>query len=257
MTTTKNNITEIEKSLKNLKLAWITKSLEIRNKEAIERKLSYTEFLELLIEDENANRENNSLKKRQSKSHVPHDKTLEDYDFNFQPQLNKKQVFDLATCNFIEKKENIILMWQPWTWKTHLASAIAKKALLAGYKVLFTTVSEMIDTLHKSKADWTYDNKIKYYLNPDLLVLDELWFKPLSQHTVNDFFEIISKRYENNSIIITSNKTFDEWESVFFDKVLATAIIDRLVHHCTPFFIKWESYRVRDHKNKELNNNNN
>ncbi len=108
----------------------------------------------------------------------------------------------------------------------------------------------MIDNLHRWKADWTYYAKVKQYLAPDLLVLDELWFKPLSQHTINDFFEIVSKRYENSSIIITSNKTFDEWESIFFDKVLATAIIDRLIHHCTPFYIKWESYRVRDHKNK-------
>jgi len=248
--TTKLNIVEILKSLKKLKLWWISKTLEIRNQESIERNLSYIEFLELLLDDENTNRESNNLKRRQYQSHIPNNKTLEDYDFSFQPQLNKKQIFDLATCKFIENKENIILMWQPWTWKTHLASAIAKKALLSWYSVLFTTVSDMIDIIHKSKADWTYNNKIKSYLIPDLLVLDELWFKPLSQHTVNDFFEIISKRYENNSIIITSNKTFDQWESIFYDKVLATAIIDRLVHHCTPLIITWESYRVKDYKNK-------
>ena len=145
-------------------------------------------------------------------------------------------------------------MGQPGTGKTHLACAVAQKALMAGYKVLFTTVSEMIDNLHQSKADGTYYQKIKKYLLPDLLILDELGFKPLSQHTVHDFFEIISKRYEQKSIIITSNKSFEEWETIFFDKVLATAIIDRLVHHCHPIFIKGESYRVNEHKNNKHKN---
>ena len=238
--------------LRSLKLAGIAKSLDIRNKEAIERKLAYLEFLELLLEDEVSNRESNSFKKRISKAHLPHKKTLEDYEFNFQPRINKKLIFDLATCKFIEKNENIIFMGQPGTGKTHLATAIANKALLMGYKVLFSTVSEMIDTLHQSKADGTYYKKIEYYFKPDLLVLDELGFKPLSQHTVHDFFEIISKRYEKKSIIITSNKSFEEWDSIFFDKILATAIIDRLVHHCHPIFIKGESYRVKEHKKTKL-----
>jgi len=238
----------INHTLRSLKLAGIAKSLDVRNKEAIERKLSYSEFLELLLEDEVSNRESNSFKKRIGKAHLPHKKTLEDYEFNFQPGLNRKLIFDLATCKFIEKNENIILMGQPGTGKTHLAASIAQKALMAGYKVLFTTVSEMMEVLHQSKADGSYYKKIEYYFRPDLLVLDELGFKPLSQHTVHDFFEIISKRYERKSIVITSNKSFEEWDTIFFDKVLATAIIDRLVHHCHPIFIKGESYRVREHK---------
>lgn len=238
-------------ALRSLKLSGISKSLDIRNKEAIERKLSYMEFLELLLEDEHTNREANSLKKRSAMARLSQRRTLENYDFNFQPQLNKKLIFELATCKFIERKENIIFMGQPGTGKTHLASAIAEKALLAGYKVLFTTVSEMMDNIHQSKADGTYYMKLKYYLNPDLLILDELGFKPLSQHTVHDFFEIISKRYEHTSVIITSNKSFEEWESVFFDKTLATAIIDRLVHHCHPISMKGESYRVKEHKNSK------
>lgn len=240
---------QLNQSLRRLKLAGMVKSLDIRSREAIERKLSYCEFLELLLEDEMGNREVNSLKKRNALSHLPHQKSLEEYDFNFQPQLNKKMIFELATGKFIEKKENIIFMGQPGTGKTHLAAAIGQKALLAGYRVLFTTVSEMIDTLNQSKADGTYYRKLQYYLQPDLLVLDELGFKPLSQHTVHDFFEIISKRYEQKSIIITSNKSFEEWDSIFFDKVLATAIIDRLVHHCYPIMIKGESFRVKEHKN--------
>lgn len=245
---------ELATQLANLKLAGIKKTYDTRNKEAIERKLSYLEFLSLLLEDETRNREKNSIKKRKASSHLPNGKTLENYDFSFQPKLNKKLIFDLATCQFIPKNENIIFMGQPGTGKTHLASSIGQKALLAGYKVLFTTVTDMITTLHQSKADGSYQNKMKYYLAPDLLILDELGFKPLSEHTVHDFFEIISCKYEQKSLIITSNKTFEEWDSIFFDKVLATAIIDRLVHHSHPICIKGESYRVKEHIKKTKNN---
>lgn len=245
---------ELLSKLGNLKLAGIAKTHEIRNKEAIERKLSYLEFLSLLIEDEINNRESNGFKKRKAQARLPHNRSLEDYDFAFQPKINKRQIFDLATCNFINKAENIIFMGQPGTGKTHLATAIGQKALMAGYKVLFTTVSDMIDTLHQGKADGTYHNKLNRYLSPDLLILDELGFKPLTQHTVHDFFEIISKRYENKSIIITSNKSFEEWDIIFSDKVLATAIIDRLVHHCHPILIKGDSFRVKEHRiNKDVN----
>jgi DNA replication protein DnaC len=242
---------ELASKLAELKLAGIKKTYETRNKEAIERKLSYVEFLSLLLEDETRNREANGIKKRVASSHLPNGKTLDTYDFSFQPKINKKLIFDLATCGFMEKKENIIFMGQPGTGKTHLATSIGQKALLAGYRVLFTTVTDMITVLHQSKADGSYENKMKYYLAPDLLILDELGFKKLSEYTVYDFFEIISKRYEQKSLIITSNKTFEEWDSIFFDQVLATAIIDRLVHHSHPICITGESYRVKEHmKNK-------
>jgi len=238
---------ELNTRLKELKLAWIRKTYEIRNKEAIERRLSYIEFLELLLEDELRNREDNSFKRRRTKSNLPYDKTLDDYDFNFQPTLNKKLIFDLATCNFIEKKENIILIWQPWTWKTHIAVSIANNALLRGYSVVFTSASEMIDNLHKSFADNTQDNKLKYYIKSDLLILDEFGFKPLSQNMIHYFFEIISRRYEKKSMIITSNKVLEEWDSILFDRTLITAILDRLMHHCNLLHIKWESYRIKDY----------
>lgn len=140
--------------------------------------------------------------------------------------------------------------------KTHLAIALGLKALEQGYKVLFTTVSQMISTLISSKADNTYHLKMKYYLSSNLLILDELGFKRLNQHTVDEFYEIISRRYEKGSVIITSNKSFEEWGEVFWDPVLATAIIDRIIHHCRIIVIKGESYRMQNYKqkNKRLKN---
>jgi DNA replication protein DnaC len=236
------------KDLRNLKLSGIAKTLEVRNEQAIKEKLSYMEFLELLIEDELANRKDNSYKKRFQKAHFPFTKTLEEYDFNFQPTLNRQEIYNLATCEFIRKKENVVFIGPPGTGKTHLSISIGIKALQQGYKVIFTTVSDMMSALFESKADNSYAQKLKYYLSSDLLILDELGFRKLNEHIVDQFYEIISQRYEKGSLIITSNKTFDEWGNIFWDSILASAILDRIVHHCHLVLIKGESYRMREQK---------
>jgi DNA replication protein DnaC len=236
------------KDLRNLKLSGIAKTLEVRNEQAIKEKLSYMEFLELLIEDELANRKDNSYKKRFQKAHFPFTKTLEEYDFNFQPTLNRQEIYNLATCEFIRKKENVVFIGPPGTGKTHLSISIGIKALQQGYKVIFTTVSDMMGALFESKADNSYAQKLKYYLSSDLLILDELGFRKLNEQIVDQFYEIISQRYEKGSLIITSNKTFDEWGNIFWDSILASAILDRIVHHCHLVLIKGESFRMREQK---------
>ncbi|GMG97838.1 IS21-like element helper ATPase IstB [Tepidimicrobium xylanilyticum] len=238
------------KDLRNLKLSGIAKTLEVRNEQAIREKLSYMEFLELLIEDELANRKDNSYKKRFQKAHFPFTKTLEEYDFNFQPTLNRQEIYNLATCEFIRKKENVVFIGPPGTGKTHLSISIGIKALQQGYKVIFTTVSDMMSALFESKADNSYAQKLKYYLSSDLLILDELGFRKLNEHIVDQFYEIISKRYEKGSLIITSNKTFDEWGNIFWDSILASAILDRIVHHSHLVLIKGESFRMREQTEK-------
>ncbi|KGG79807.1 ATPase AAA [Caloranaerobacter azorensis H53214] len=242
------------KNLRNLKLSGVIKTLEIRNEQAIKEKLSYIEFLELLIDDEISNRKENSYKKRTQKAHFPAFKTLEEYDFNFQPSLNRQEIYNLATCEYIRKKENIVFIGPPGTGKTHLAISLGIKALQQGYKVLFTTVSEMMNILFESKADNSYHQKLKYYLSPDLLILYELGFRKLNEHIVDLFYEIISKRYEKGSVIITSNKSFDEWGNIFFDSILASAILDRIVHHCHLVLIKGESYRMKEQKERLKSN---
>lgn len=238
------------KDLKELKLSGIAKTYDIRNEQAIKEKISYLEFLELLIEDEMSNRKDNSYKKRTIQAKFPSIKTLEEYDFNFQAKLNRQEIYNLATGEYIRKKENIVFVGPPGTGRTHLSISLGVKALQQGYKVLFTSVSEMMETLFEAKADNSYHKKLKYYLKPDLLILDELGFKKLSENIVDLFYEIISKRYETGSLIITSNKTFDDWGSIFHDKVLATAILDRIVHHCHLILIKGYSYRMKEQKQK-------
>ena len=234
--------------LRSFKLSGIYNSLEERLSYAQEKSLAYVEFLELLMEDEYNNRRDNSYKKRYSKAKLPSHKTVEDFDFSFQPSINKKTINDCLTCNFIKEHKNIIFIGNPGTGKTHLSTAIGINALMKGYKVLFTQVSEMLNNLNAAKADNSYYQKVDYYLGHDLLILDELGFKKLPSYSADDFFEIISKKYEKSSVIITTNKSFENWGDIFNDHILASAILDRIVHYSTIIKINGPSYRAKNIK---------
>ncbi|WP_223144591.1 IS21-like element helper ATPase IstB [Deferribacter autotrophicus] len=236
---------DILKKLTNFKLSGMAKTLESRNQYAIENSLSYLDFLELLLDDESVNRQNNSFKRRFSKSKLDSSKTLPMYDFTYQPELNKQEILDISSCRFIEEKKNIIFMGNPGVGKTHLANAIGLEALKKGYKVLFIHANDMVSKLVSSKGDGSYFSVLKQFLSVDLLIIDEVGFKKIPLNHVDEFFEIIRHRYENNSIIITTNRPFEEWGNIFGDVVLASAIIDRLVHHAHIFRINGESYRIK------------
>lgn len=235
--------------LKDFRLAGIVKTYELRISEAAEKNISHKEFLEIILEDESLNRNDNRKKRMYSAAHFPKQKYMEDFDFTFQPTIKKGEILNLATGGFIPKGENIVFIGQPGTGKTHLSIALGLKALQYGYTCLFTTVWDMITTLQASRADFTYKKKIEYYTKPDLLILDELGYRSMGDTTVEDFFEIISKRYEKKSTIITSNREFISWDKIFFDKTLTGAIVDRLIHHCHTFIIKGESYRFKNKLN--------
>jgi DNA replication protein DnaC len=241
---------ELKNKLRELKLAGAVKTLETRNKYALEHKASYLEFLELIIEDEYANRMANSYHKRFSKAKLTMQKTLDNYDFSYQPELDKKLINELASCRFILEKKNIILMGKPGVGKTHIANAIGLEAIKQGYKVLFIHVNDLIDRLYASKADGTYQHTLKSFLMADLLILDELGFKKIPATGLDDFFEIIRRRYENGSMIITTNRSFEDWAQIFGDLVLASAIIDRVVHHAYILKITGESFRIKNYKQK-------
>lgn len=235
----------INQRLRQFHLSGIAKTLDLRIKQAQDDNLGYSEFLGLLLEDEANQRTDNQRQRSYRSAKLPFDKGLEDFDFTFQPSVKKSQVLELATGRFITNHENILFIGQPGTGKTHLSVALALKALSYGHTVLFTTVWEMINQLQQSRADYSYQKKINQYLKPDLLILDELGYRSMGDSTVEDFFEIVSGRYEKGSTIITTNRDIREWDKVFVDKTLTTAILDRLMYHCHTLIIKGESYRFR------------
>jgi len=238
----------LKSRLKSFKLSGIYNTVDERLSFAKDKSLSYQEFLELLLEDEENNRRENSYKKRYSRAKLPCLKRIEDFDFSFQPSIDRRVINDFATCQFIDQRKNIIFLGEPGVGKSHLSVAIAIKALLKGRRVLFTQVSEMLQVLHQSKADNSYYKKLDYYIKPELLVLDELGFKKIPSYSADDFFEVISKRYEKGSVIITTNKSFEEWGDIFADNILASAIIDRVVHHSTVIKVNGKSYRTKNIK---------
>lgn len=236
---------DLKKHLKDFKLSGMVKTLELRLKQAEEETIACSEFLALLLEDEINQRTDNRRSRLYTSARLPFEKGLEDFDFSFQPSLKKQEILELATCRFLEKKANILFIGQPGTGKTHLSVALGLQALGYGKNVLFSSVWEMIQRLQASRADLSYQKKLEEYLKPDLLILDELGYRSMAEKTVEDFFEIVSRRYEKGSIIITSNRSISEWDKVFIDKTLTTAVVDRLMHHCTVIEIKGESYRFK------------
>lgn len=236
----------LQEKIKKLHLAGLLQSADMRAEQAAREQLSYIEFLELLIGDETLNRSRNKRNGLMKRSRIPQHKTVEEFNFSWQPGLNRQVIYGLGTCEFIRKKENIAFIGLPGTGKTHLSIALGIKAIEQGYVVLFTTLSEMMEDLYMSRADHSFRQKLKKYISPDLLILDEFGLKKLGQTNVDDLYEVISKRYEAASTIITSNKQFDEWGSILFDPVLATAILDRFVHHCSFISIEGESYRMKE-----------
>jgi len=198
---------EIIKQLQGLKLSGMAKTIEARNQYAIENNISYLDFISLLLEDEYSNRASNSYIKRLRLSKLDPSKGLEVFDFSFQPKLNKKKILDLQGLRFITEKENIIFMGNPGVGKTHLANALGLEALKRGYKVKMLCMTDMLTMLIASRGDGTYNKIFKELVSLDLLIIDEIGFKKVPQDAVDEFFEIVKRRHENGSIIITTNRS--------------------------------------------------
>lgn len=208
--------------------------------------MGYLDFLDLVLEEEHAVKEERRVRHALRISKMPHHKTLDDYDFAFQPTLDPRKVKDLATVAFAEAKSNAALLGPPGVGKTHIAVALAVAACRAGYSVYFTTLDDMVRQLKAADAIGRLTSKMRAYLRPHVLVLDEVGYQPLARDEANLVFQMISKRYEKGSILLTSNKAFSEWGQVFGDEVLATAILDRLLHHCEVIAINGPSYRLKN-----------
>ena len=240
-----DTLAQLVPQLKHLRLSGLLDSLEVRNRQAIEERLSYPEFLARLLEDEVERRAQKQLQLRLRRAAFHGDKTLESFDFNFNPSINRTQIFDLAAGAYIARHENILICGPTGVGKSHLAQAFGHEACRRGYDVLFMSGPKLLQHLQGGRADETYSRRLQLYLRPDLLIVDDFGLKPLTTTQCEDWFDILAERYERGSLIVTSNRALNEWPDLFGNPILASAGLDRLFHNAHAITITGESFRAR------------
>jgi DNA replication protein DnaC len=231
--------------LKRLRLSGILQTLEARNQQAIDGQWTFVEFLARLLEDEVERRAQKQLSLRLRRAAINTTKTLEGFDFNFNPSINRQQVLDLASCTYIRRKRNVLICGPTGVGKTHLAQALTHEACRRGFTALFVNTYRMLQHINGGRADGTLERRLHTYLRPDLLILDDFGLKPVHPPGPEDLYDVINERYEQGSVMLTSNRAPDEWPDLFGDPLLASAGLDRLTHGAQVVVITGSSFRTQ------------
>ncbi|OQZ07159.1 MAG: hypothetical protein B6D36_01340 [Planctomycetes bacterium UTPLA1] len=239
-------IDALHAALKTLRLSGLTSSLDVRLQEATANHLSHAEFLEILLQDELSVRQDRLIQRRTKVAAFREPKTLEDFDWQFNPAIRKKQIFDLASCKFIRGAKDVLILGPPGTGKSHLVQAIGYQAIKAGFYVLYRSIFDVVRDFLHDEAFAAEDKTLAKYLKPDLLIVDDMGMKQLPKRSGEYLFEIIMRRYENHSTIMTSNRPLEDWGKLIGDVPSATAILDRFLHHAEIITITGRSYRLKD-----------
>jgi DNA replication protein DnaC len=238
--------TRVASHLQRLKLARIPDCLDQMAEEAAKHEWTYLDFLDRLLEAEVSARHERDVVMKTKLAHFPFIKTLDQFDFSFQPSINERQVRELATLRFVAHGENVLLLGPPGVGKTHLAIALGVAAIAQSISVYFLTVADLLSLLHRDAKEDRLDHRLRAMCKPKLLILDEMGYFPLDRLAASFLFQLVSRRYQKGSIILTSNKSYGDWGDIFVDQVLAAAILDRLLHFSTTVNIRGQSYRLRE-----------
>jgi DNA replication protein DnaC len=236
---------QLETPLKRLRLSGILDTLAARNQQAFDGHWSYVDFLSRLLEDEVERREHKQLALRVRRAALNTAKTLEAFDFSFNPTINRQRILDLAAGDYIRHYHNTLLCGPTGVGKSHLAQGLAHEACVQGFDVLFVQTHKMLQHIHGGRADGSRDRRLQTYLRPDLLVLDDFGLRPLQAPGPEDLYDIIDGRYERGSLLLTSNRAPNEWPELFGDPLLASAGLDRLLHHAEVLIITGPSFRAQ------------